>query len=40
MGTATGSIVNYAALVAALIGLTACDQKNAYVAPPPPPVCR
>src|SRR5690348_8823233 len=41
MGKATRSIVKGAELGAALIVLTAlaaCDQKNAYVAPPPPKV--
>lgn len=38
MRTAIWSIAKGAALGAALIGLTACDQKNAYVAPPPPKV--
>jgi RND family efflux transporter MFP subunit len=38
MRIAIGSIVKAAALGAVLIALTACDQKNAYVPPPPPKV--
>jgi len=37
MGNATRSIVTAVALIA-LTGLAACEQKNAYVAPPPPKV--